>query len=259
MERDSFLSMPPPRDVPPSVRKAAMPLKGHSVLVSITTMALAFGLLLSGIFFPTHLLRDRKIRQGPSRTVPGKILSAEDTILNINDVKVRKYRFSYQPDSGAGREGTAYTSGGSWREGMAIPVRYLESNPALAVPIGARSGASTAFGLLAMIFPLMAGGLLIHTLYQKRRGKRLLRYGRVGTAKVIAVENTHAIYSEDSEQFVFKIHLAFAEDGRAVVRSSHDPREIALVEERMDSSQPVRILYDPNQPKCLLFPETWNP
>jgi hypothetical protein len=212
--------------------------------------------VLGVILFPTNLLRDRKLREGPSRTVPGKILLAEDTNVTINDEKIRKYRFSYQPDAGAGREGTAYTSGGAWREGASVPVRYLEADPGLALPVGARSSMSSVFGLVALVFPLMAGGVLIHSLYGSQRENRLLRKGLLGQAQVTAVE---LCGSRDNGQDVFKIHLTFADDGLLVKKSSHDPREILLVEERLASSEPVRVLYDPNEPRRLLFPESWEP
>ena len=256
LERDAFLAMSPPRQVPQSMTRAVSSFKGQILLMIFGMLFLLMGLGFSWAFVPTHLLRERKLEQGPSLTVPGKILSVEETNLSINEVKVREYRFSYQPDSGGARQGTAFTTGDRWREGATVRVRVLEADPALAVPEGARLGKSSAGALFVLAFPLVGGGILISCLYSRQIKKRLLRHGWASSATVTAVEKTS---TEINGQNVFKIHLSFIDDGHAVVKRSHNAAELALAGDAMNSKRPLRILYDPNKPKRLLFPETWKP
>jgi hypothetical protein len=255
LERDAFLAMSPPRQVPQSMSRAVVSFKSQWLLMIFGMIFLLMGLGFSWAFVPRHLLRERKLEQGPSLTVPGKILSVEETNLSINEVKVREYQFSYQPDSGGSRQGTAYTTGGRWREGATVRVRYLEADPALAVPEGARLGKSSAGALFVLLFPLVGGGILIGCLYSRQTKKRLLRHGWASSATVTALEKTS---TEVNGQHVFKIHLTFIDDGRVVVKRSYDAAELALAEEAVSSSRPLQILYDPNKPKRLLFPETWK-
>lgn len=256
MERDAFLAMSPPRQVPQAMTRAVGSFKGLWPLMIFGMIFLLMGLGFSWAFVPRHLLRERKLEQGPSLTVPGKILSAATTNLSINKVKVWEYRFSYQPDSAGGRQGTAYTTGSRWREGATVRVRVLEADPALAVPDGARLGKTSAGSLFVLVFPLAGAGFLVGCLYIRQVKKRLLRHGWASSATVTALEKTSM---RVNNQHVFKIHLTFTDDGRAVVKRSYDAAELALAEEAMNSARPVRILYDPNNPKRLLFPETWKP
>lgn len=216
---------------------------------------LAMGLFFSWVFVPNHLLLDWKLKREPTLTVPGKILSAEVTSLSINKNKVVEYRFSYQPDSGGSRQGTAYTTGGHWREGAKVGVRFLQADPTLAVPEGARLSKSTATALLVLLFPLVGGAVLIGSFYSRHTRKRLLRYGLVARASVDSLEKT---CMQVNNEYVFKIHLTFTDEGRTVVKRSYHAGEVALAEEAMKSSRPVQVLYDPNKPKRLLFPEAWK-
>jgi hypothetical protein len=255
MERDAFLSMSPPRRVTQTVLKAANPTKGTTGLLIFGAIFLLAGLAFSWLFVPTHLPLQWKLEKGPVRSVPGSILSVEDTNLSINKVKVRKYRFSYQPDSGMRREGEAYTTGSRWNQGAEVSVRFLAADPALAVPEGARLGKGSVSGCFVLIFPLAGGAILLFTLRGNRIKNFLLQNGLVARATVNSLERTHVVVNNQNQ---YKIQLTRLDDHSGIVKRSHDRREIDLLEKKMSAGEQVIILLDPQKPKRLLFPETWN-
>lgn len=255
MERDAFLSMSPPRRVPQTVLKAANRTKGTTGLLIFGAIFLLAGLAFSWLFVPTHLPLQWKLEKGPALSVPGRILSVENTNLSINKVKVRKYRFSYQPDSGMRREGEAYTTGSRWNQGAEVSVRFLAADPAVAVPEGARLGQGSASGSFVLIFPLVGGSILFFTLRGNRLNKHILQNGLLTQATVNSLEKSHVVVNNQPQ---FKIHLTRNDDRTAIVKRSHDRREIGLLEEKLAAGEPVMILLDPQKPKRLLFPETWN-
>lgn len=255
MERDAFLSMSPPRQVPQTVLKAANPTRNVVVPVIVGTIFLLMGLLFSWAFFPKNLPLQWKLDKGPALSVPGKILAAEETNLSINKVKVVKYRFSYQPDSGMRREGDAYTTGSRWNEGAKVTVRVLAADPAVAAPEGARLSKSTAVMLFVLIFPLVGAAILFFTLRGSRMSKHVLQNGLLTHAAVDSLEKTYVVVNNQPQ---FKFHLTRNDDRSTIVKRSHDRREINLLEKKKSAGEPVMILLDPQKPKRLLFPETWN-
>ena len=255
MERDAFLSMSPPRRVPQTVLKVANPTKALIVPALFGTIFLLLGLVFSWAFFPKNLSLQWKLDEGPALSVPGKILSAETTNLSINKTKVMKYRFSYQPDSGMRREGEAYTTGSRWREGAKVTVRVLAADPAVAAPEGARLSEGTAAMLFVLIFPLVGGAILFFTLRGSRLNKHILQNGLLTHATVNSLERTNVVVNNQPQ---FKIHLTRNDDRSAIEKRSHNRRELALLEEKLAAGEPALILLDPQKPKRLLFPETWN-
>lgn len=235
--------------------RAVAPWRGQVMLMIFGFVFLAMGLFFSWVFVPNHLLLDWKINRGPTLTVPGKILSAEETKMSINGTKVTVYQFAYRPDSGEERQGTAYTTGRRWRSGSMVQVNFLQSDPTLAVPEGARLSETSAGTLVVLLFPIVGGGILIGCFYSRHVRKRLLRHGWVSRATVDSVEKTRTVVNGRN---IFKIHLTFPEAGRSVVKHSHDLAEISLAEEALHSSHPLQVLYDPNKPKRFLFPEVWK-
>lgn len=255
MERDAFLSMSPPRRVPQTVLKAVNPMKGTVIPLAFGTIFLLMGLGFSWLFVPTHLPLQWKLKKGPALSVPGRILTVENADISINKVKVVKYRFSYQPDSGMRRVGEAYTTGPRWSEGAKVTVRVLAADPAVAAPEGARLGKATALTLFVLIFPLVGAGFLFFTFRGIRIKKRLLQNGHVTRATVNSLERTSV---RVNRQHQFKIHLTRLDDLRTIMKRSHDRDEIALAKWKMETNEPVTILHDIHKPQRLLFPETWN-
>jgi hypothetical protein len=255
LERDAFLAMSPPRHVPQAMIRAVLPWRGQVMMMIFGFVFLAMGLFFSWVFVPNHLLLDWKLKQGSTLSVPGKILSAEETNMSINSVKVTEYRFAYLPDSGGERQGTAYTTGRRWRSGSRVRVNFLQADPTLAVPEGARLSKTSVGTLFVLLFPMAGGGILIGCFYSRHVRKRLLRHGWVSRATVDSVDKTRTVVNG---QNIFKIHLTFPEAGRSVVKRSLDGAEISLAEEALHSSHPLQVLYDPNKPKRFLFPEVWK-
>lgn len=255
IDRNNFLAMPPPRQVPLSVIKAAAPLGGMVSLMLIGTVFLVLGLVMCWAFVPSHLPSQWQLDHGSVLTVAGKITSAEDTKTSVNSQRVREYRFSYQPDSGGKRHGTAFTTGSRWSQGAAVTVRYLAADPAVAVPAGARLDEAPAWLLFVLLFPLTGCGLMLNAIFSRRKKLQLLRDGRLTTATVSSIEKTRV---EVNNRPQFKIHLIRSDDRSAIMKRSCDPTELAWADEKIKSAEPVKLLYDPKNPKHFLFPETWE-
>lgn len=253
-DRTAFLSSSPPRVVPVSISKAA----GSRGALGMRILGGAFlllGLALAWAFFPERLHDEWKLKQGPVETAHGTIVAAEKTSLSLNKVKVYQYEFSYRPDSGQIRKGTAYTTGSRWNGGENVSVRFLASDPSIAAPVGARLGKSTPFCLLVLVFPVAGGALLIFSVLAAQRNTRILQNGNVATATVDSLEKTNV---QINNQNVYKIRLTRMDNRSSILKRSHDESEIALLEEKRKAGEPVTILFDPDKPKHLLFPEAWK-
>lgn len=256
MEIESFLGMPTPRRVPPSIAKRAGRSDGGRLAMRIFgTLFLALGLLFSWIFLPFHLPKQWKLDQGPAKEVGGTILDSRPTNLRIDEVTVQEYDYLYRPAGGPEREGRAYTTGSRWQTGDPVKVRYLMADPAIAVPDGGRMGRSSTVTLFVLIFPIVGATVLLASLFAGAGRRRLLTHGVLAMAKVTAVEPTSI---RVNEQLQYKIHLTRSDDGVTVVKRSHDAREVALAKEKLHAGSLIQILHDPHKTKRLLFPETWN-
>ncbi len=216
---------------------------------------LLLGMGFSWVFFPERLHDEWKLRQGPVESTQGRILQSKSTNLSLNKVMVYQCDFAYRPDSGTDRKGTAYTTGSRWKGGENVSVRFLASDPSIAAPVGARLGKFTPFGLLVLVFPVVGGTLLLFPVLAARRNTRILQNGKVATATVDSLEKT---YVQINHQSVYKIRLTRMDNRSSILKRSHDGNEIALLEEKLKAGEPVTILFDPDKPQHLLFPESWK-
>lgn len=254
MERDAFLASPSPRRVPPSIFKVTAP-EGTRTILFAGLLFLIMGLLLSWIFLPWHLPRQWKLDRGPAGAVQGRIDQVEVTNVSISKTKVVKYTYRFVTKDGLSKEGVAYTTGGRWKEGRKVKVRYLESDPSVSVPLGARMGVADVTGSFVILFPLMGSAVLISYVVERRRRMKLLRHGLVGKGGVNALERTWASVNNQPQ---YKIKITRTDDGAESVMKSHQPGVVSFATARKESAGPVVILYDPRKPKRLMLPETWG-
>jgi len=248
----AFLAQIPPRRVPPELRRAANRQSGLWFLGLFGLMFGGLGLFFVWMFFPWNFPRDWQLRGAP--VAPGRVLSSDRTNLSENRQRVYRYDFEFTPPAGAKTRGTCYTSGQRWSPGAAIGVRYLPDNPAVNCIDGARSSQASGAAAFVVIFPLVGAAAMTFGLVARRRRRFLLEEGRVGEARVAAVESTAM---QINRQTVFRITLqGFTDSGRPVVVRKYDSAHVDLARERLASNQPVFVLYDPEHPDRVILPET---
>lgn len=255
MERDGFLAQSPPHFVPPKISKEAASLKGMWVLLFVGGFFLAMGILLTTIFFPSHVVDEWRLRNGHSESTEGRIIETLNTKATENESPVYKFHYIYQPKNGVERKGVAYITAESWQEGRMLNVRYLVKDPAIAVPDGARMDVFSLFASFVVIFPIVGAAILIGSLRSYLGKRRLLRHGISSTATIASVQKTSMSINDEK---VYKIHLTRTDDQRPMMKRSHDSDEITLAQNKLAAASLVTILYDPNQPNQFVFPEIWK-
>jgi hypothetical protein len=256
MERDAFLASPAPRRVPPSIFKVTAP-EGTRTILFAGLLFLIMGLFFSWTFMPWYLPRQWRLDLGPAAAVQGTITEVEviGTSRKKHKPLVQKYTYRFAAKDGASREGTAYTTGGRWKEGRKVKVRYLESDPSVSVPLGARMGEEDVVGSFVILFPLMGSAVLISYFVERRRRMILLSHGWIGKGSVTALERTWASVNNQPQ---YKIKVTRTDYGVESVMRSYYPGVVSFVTARKDAQEPVTILYDPRKPKRLMLPETWG-
>lgn len=247
---NAFLAMPTPRRIPPTLKLRKDPAAKTLWLLSI--MFIAFGSLFSWVFVPFHLPKQWKLDRGPALETTGQVLHETPTKLSINKTKVYQYRYRFSTETGATQEGDAFTTGSKWGEGAKIKVHYLQGDPSISLPIGARMGEGDKMGALVLIFPVLGCLLLTHAFRTHAIRKGLLKNGRLSTATISALQPSW----NNPQQY--KITISREDDGGTTVRRTHDPVEIAYAEAKLGEGQSVQILYNPRKPKHWVFPEIWK-
>jgi hypothetical protein len=230
-------------------------LAGGESPMSAGICVLIIGLVFTWIFFPFHLSKQWLLDIGPSKVVPGKVLSVQPSNWENNGARVMEHRFAYELESGAHKEGTAYTSGGNWEAGTPLQVRYLVSIPDLAVPEGARLGPNSVSCAVVLFFPLAGIGLAFAPAVQRFADLKVLRMGSLATGRITSVERTSA---EAGDKTRYKIHVTCIYDGLTLVRRTQDTHEVVFAMRKQDEGEPVEILYVPHKSGTFVMPELWS-
>lgn len=254
-ELATFLASPVPRRVPARIAAAAKRQDAGAVLFWIGLLFGVFGACFAPLFFPWGFWNDGRLASAEALTGEGRIVSAEPTQLKINGTKVWAYRFEYR---GSGddrlRNGESFTTGRKWQAGEAVRVRYLVGEE-VACPEGARTTRAGGAAAFVLVFPATGLALGGFGWRARRRVLATLTHGRLTEAKVVGVTPTLVRVNGKP---VFKVHLQELSRGAAaaLVARCHPAAAVAFAEERLQSQQPVYVLYDPRWPGCAILPET---
>lgn len=258
----ALLAASPPRRVPATVKSAAL-RQGYTFVVAIFGLVFALlGTVFVVFFFPIHFLSDWRLSiagttnvAGVEATGPlqGAVTQVVETRLEINDRKVWGYDFQYSL-GGQVYQGSCYTTGKRWFVGQRVPVQYLPTEPQVARIAGARLSKGGNVGWFSPVFPLIGLGIAGGALRARRNTLWLLERGRLAEAQVESVERTGAEVDYKPE---YKVTLRFAEGGlrTTVTIRYHSPELVTFAETRLQSGQPVFVLYDPDKPTRLIIPE----
>lgn len=252
-DMDAFLAMPTPRRIPPTLKLRKDP--AIKTLWIVPIMFIAMGSLLSWVFLPFHLPKQWKLERGTALETTGQVLHETPTKRSINHTKVYQYRYRFSAENGAPHEGDAFTTGSKWGEGAKIKVHYLQGDPSISVPIGARMGEGDKIGAVVLLFPVLGCLLLTHAFRTHAVRKGLLKNGRLATATISALQPT---WTKVNNQQQYKITISRSDDGSTAVRRTHDPVEIAYAQAKLGEGQSAQVLYNPRKPKHWVFPELWK-
>lgn len=244
-------STPPRRYIPPSIQRAVMRQAAPYTGILFGLLFGGIGLTFAAMFTPWNLPDDLRLRDAP--TVPGVVEAVTPTRLSMNQVSVMQLSFSYQPPSSGKQVGECYTTGNRWKVGDRVSVRYLRDNPAVSRIEGSRRSPTEASGLITWIFPIVGFLLVMACLRTRRKIAHLLQHGALMEGTVTAVTRTLA---RTNKQQVYSITLQRA-NAEPIVLRRHQPSLIAFARQRMESKQPVFLLYDPKNPKFALLPESF--
>jgi hypothetical protein len=258
----ALLAAPPPRRVPPEVRKAALRQSYLRVIALFGTLFLFIGLAGLGVFFPWHFYQDRALLAADTATAPGRILSANQTSMSIggNDdhrgTPVYSYDFEFSTSMQKAVRGTCYTTGARWKNGETVTVRFRPEQPTLACVTGARLSPSDDGGFFTLLFPLVGSGILYLCWRLRSNTLRLLESGQAAEATITAIEETR---TKINNKTVYKITLRSDAvlSGRPLTARYYQPEIVAFAREHQASNQPVYVLFDPAKPKSCLLPEAF--
>jgi len=286
-----FLAAPPPRRVPIEIQHAALSRTRSSrfVMVLAGVAFLGIGIVTLLVNFPWHFYQDWKLQASDTATVRGHIVEVSNTDMYISrryspgpGTPVMRYVFDYQPSGAATMQGVCYSTGTYWRKGQHVTVRYRPENAALACVEGARLSESPSWMAIFIFYPLLGAAFVIGCLASRHDLLKLLKHGQITEATVTDIENIryYARYYGWRDSTAYKITLKgeslprlgfltvstvwtnarsegenLPKQGVLTVNESK-PDVLAYARDRMESKQPVYVLFDPIKPSKVILPET---
>jgi hypothetical protein len=251
----ALLAAPPPRQVPPELRRSATRQSAPLLFIIIGAAVAAFGMIFVLGFFPWNLTQQWRLDVSDTATTPGKIVALDRTAVSIGRRPVMRTTFEYSPPQPGGiLRGTCYTTGSPWSLDTNVVVRYRPGDPSVACVEGARLTKTGGGAAFVLIIPGIGATLMGIGLTLRHRAMRILVHGHVTDAHVTAIEPTA---TQINNTPVFRIQLKRIDrpDDPPIEIRKWDPTVIAFVRERLESKQPVFVLFDPQRPNRALLPE----
>lgn len=251
----ALLATPPPRAVSPELKQAALRQSAPWLFVIIGAAVAAFAMIFVAVFFPWNLTRQWRLDAGNSATASGKIIAVERTGMSINKRPVMRFTFEFNSATPRGVvRGNCYTTGSSWAPEAVVTVRYLPDDPSLACVEGARLTQTGAPAAFIVLFPGIGLTMVVVGLRLRQQAIHLLVHGEVAEALVTGLERTG---TKIGNNYVYRIGLKRIDrpDDARLETNKWEPRVVAFAQGRLESKQPVFVLFNPKRPKQALFPE----
>ena len=246
----AFLASSPPRAVPEDFRKSALAQSAALVPALVVSFLGLISLVLTFFFFPRHLLADWQLSRPSAAVAPGKILSDRLTTISENHRRVFEYTFAFTPPHGSKVTGTCYTTGPRFKAGDALDVRYLPKDPSTACPIGARLSQTSPLSCLLVLFPTFSLVFLVITLRARGEVRRILEFGELSEARVIAVGPPNGFRARNTRK---EIRLLCGSE--TILVPVYRVSLADFARDRFESNQPVYLLRAPSRQGKVLFPE----
>ena len=241
-ELRSFLSRPPPRPVPPTIRKAA--LKSMPLGAALFGLAFfAFGIPFMVIFFPWRLPHDLLLDVFARSTRDAVVNVCAETSMNDNGRDVLRYEFSFTPEDGRRRSGTCYAVNCFVDAGSRVTVEYLAALPAVARIKGCRLSPFGWGGGFVVLFPAIGLAIVVFTFRERRRIDALLSDGRFSSGRIESVEATNVTVNKELR---YRVTVSFKDSsGQDRTSSYHAYGEaVALAEAKRAEGAVIGLLYD---------------
>ena len=258
----AFLFLRPPRRIPPAIRRSAT----KSTLLWVILIGLffiCFSVPFMAIFFPWNLRNDLRLSWGKRAEADGLIIREAETNMSENGASVYRYEFRFTDAQGGEWTGACYKSGGGVLpsppsgpeyqppEGR-VRVQYLPENPHVCRIAGCRLSPFAWPAGFVVVFPLVGLGLFLLPLGAHWRTRSLLSHGAFASGRVERIEETNVTVNGQRR---FRIHVRFAGEGRAQhVSTAHAyGRDVQFLREKLQSGDPVNVLYRPGNPKRIFL------
>ena len=257
----ALIAAPPPRPVPPGLLRSARRQAAPMVLAFVGILMAGFGSFFAWMFFPWGFWHDWELDRGQTLHASGIVRDIRGTYLTIGGTRghpgprVVSNEFTFTPAGGQPASGECYTTGGRWLPGTRVDVEYLASDPSVARIVGSRTTCSTLkAGAATLFFPIIGLLIVAWPVALRRRAGWLLRNGELGEATVQEVKETLMTRNKRRVYRITLLRKAASGDVPLIVRRSQ-PDLVAFFQSRLESRQPVYVLFDPARPARALFPE----
>lgn len=247
---ETFLRQPPPRQVPPEIRRKALRAV-PGVLLLIGMLLALLGVVFVSIFFPHRLLSDLQLSAN-SRLTRGYVVSQRETSFSENERRVVEYRFEYEV-GGQDYHGVCFSSSVRLQDKEAVDVLYAPSQPTLARIKGCRLSKFGWGAAAVVVVPAVGVVMVYYTSRARRRIVALLARGRFALGRVSDVSQT---VMKVNNQPVYRVEVRFATDlGREATASYRVIGEdgVRLAREKMATQTPAGVLYDEAEPTHVLL------
>lgn len=245
-ELAAFAASPPPREIPPGVRRARVPNGPIVLAVSIFVASLGLFALLAPRLFPTRIVEDLRLEFMDPWIVTGEIVSVEDTdttkTTDGGPVKVQRYTISYLGD-GQDLIAECFAVGVPVGAQGEPTIEMLRSDPQVARLVGSRRSEKPLSAFFLVLMPFVPFLWLMHVRGKRRRALSLLRDGRFEFARVgdpITVRPPGAAGAEREE---WPLHID-EEPGARPLMLRPTPAEAEALARARTHEAAVGVLFD---------------
>lgn len=176
----------------------------------------------------------------------GTVVAAESTSAEINEQRVMEYTYTFTDAQGGEQTGVSYSHSEYLQSGEAVPVEYVPGDPSTSRIEGMRRELFGPFVAFVLLFPGVAGVILLFAVRGGLRRVRVLRHGQL--AKAVLVEKK-ATASQVNNQQVYALTFEFEADDGETYRATARTHKT----ERLTDEATEKLLYDPRDPACAVL------
>lgn len=250
----AFLREPTPRVVPQNIRRQA--LRGFCGLgpTLVGAAVLAFGSLFLWIFFPWRFADEMRLDLGAPAKIAGRLTSAKDANMKINEVSVYRLSFQFQPPGQGPIQGTCYRTGAVPEAQQDVKVEYLADNPRVARIEGCRLNGFGYWTALVVVLPGTGMGLVYFSWRARRRRLQLLQNGTLVMGTVVDVKETSVTVNDQRR---YRVSVAFNQNGESQLTSYHAyGADVESARNYQASQERLGLLCDPQDVRRVMRADT---
>ncbi|MHC4873323.1 MAG: hypothetical protein ACYTFY_15875 [Planctomycetota bacterium] len=254
---EEFLRQPKPRSVPGDIFKKALKNSfGGALGFVLGIFFFIFGAVFSFIFFPWTIGTELQLDMGTPEIAEGKITSTEKTSMSVGGGKhskgtpVYRIRFSFNAEGKNDIRGVSYVTGNRYSRGSGVRIEYIKGSPESCRIKGLRTSAFGYGGLFVVIFPAVGAVIFIIAFNSRRKTKTVLQNGEFSMGQIAEVKATNV---KVNNQTRYKVSVSFDLNGfdKTSTYNAYGPA-VSFARNKMESEEPVGILYNPDNDKQLI-------